>query len=165
MNKVIKNPFERLQKGIVVALCFVLVGFFSSCAEKKENNVNEDCLSVLNIVHDKSSSILGKWKLIKVRVNFASSAQEIKCTDYSQYNIVFEFKSNNVLTISAETEHPEIWTTGEHFYSIVDEEMFGNSTSMLQINTLYECYQINSKELIITGAPVDGPSYYLVKIN
>ena len=39
MNKVIKNPFERMQKGAVVALCVVflaLAGSFASCSKRGE---------------------------------------------------------------------------------------------------------------------------------
>ena len=41
MNKVIKNPFERMQKGAVVALCVVflaLAGSFASCSKKVESS-------------------------------------------------------------------------------------------------------------------------------
>ena len=86
--------------------------------------------------------------------------------DCSRHNIVYEFKTNTVLTVSAETEHYRQWPgTGEHFYSLIEEKRVGVSEFLLQINTLYRWYRINSRELVIDGSPLDGAIYYLIKIQ
>lgn len=175
MNNLIKNPFERKQKGTAsilwifksTAIALLLAGCLSSCTEKK-NDVDNDCLSIFNIIHDKSASILGKWKLIKTRgIVLSSEGYDLKCYDYSRYDIVYEFKTNNVLTISGDLD---IWPKiGEHFYSIVDDEkglgMVGLPYGLKIGDNLTYWYQVTSKELIIDMRPLDGTTYYLVKIK
>ena len=147
----------------ITAVLLMLTGGFSSCTMKEqEQEQNDDCISIFNIVHKESSSILGRWKLVKIRDNFLAP----KCYDYSHANIVYEFKTNNVLTGSAEIEPSELWPRiGTHFYSINEKELFGTSVRMLQIGTVIIWYQINSKELVINGSPLDGPTYYFIKIE
>ena len=49
MNSIIKNPFERKQKGAVVILCvLMLAGSLSSCSNKNENDIDMDKVSVFN---------------------------------------------------------------------------------------------------------------------
>ena len=149
----------------IIAVVLMLAGSFCSCAKKGNNtdDVCEDCLCIFNVVGDKSSSILGKWKLIKGWQPFVSLSD---CYDYSQYNIVFEFKIDNVLMVSAETENPRVYpSTGEHFYSIDEYVYDGTSGFRMKINTLYWAYGNNHKELIISDLPLDGPIYYFVKIE
>jgi len=136
-----------------------LTGYFSSC-EKKENN--EDCLSIFDIVHDESASILGKWKLVKTMHPMSKG-----CLDYSKCNVVFEFRSDSVLTISGETIHIRPYfgfDTDEYefFYSFVEPNQ-QNSFRTLKINTSYFWHRISVNELIIDDSPLDGGIYYLVK--
>ena len=62
MNNVIKNLFERLHKGTVVALCFVLAGISFSCAKNDRldysniENLYEQPLPVIQ------KCVQGKWK-------------------------------------------------------------------------------------------------------
>ena len=41
-----------------------------------------------------------KWQLVKVKDVAQIDAEELLCIDYSQHNIVYEFKTNNILTVS-----------------------------------------------------------------
>jgi len=74
MNKVIKNPFERMQKGAVSILCIVCVLFVWSCQNKSENNQplsDEEISSNLSIDGEIDSEFLiGEWDV----VNFAYTA-------------------------------------------------------------------------------------------
>ena len=88
----------------------VMLLFFAAsfCFCKKKYDVicpppvsDENCAILAVPVHDEKASIVGKWKLMIAKTH---GWQPIKCTDYCQYNIVFEFKSNNVLTVSGDLE-------------------------------------------------------------
>jgi len=63
------------------------------------------CLFLTNCKknNDDTGDIIGKWKLIEVRNTFA----QIKI-DYSQYNIVYEFKTDGILTVSGKTNDIQI---------------------------------------------------------
>ena len=158
----------------ITTILLILSGCFSSCTKKGENaeNANEDCLSIIRfineVIHDESSSILGKWKLeksagIRFAWQYGDPGTPYQCDDYSQSNIVFEFKTDNVLTISAEID---FYLKGEHTYSFVEyNEWYGREIG-LKIGEYTDFgYQNSSKELVLNLMPVDGPAYYLVKID
>ena len=103
-----------------------------------------------------STSIAGKWKLLKELPGMTElPVSEI---DYSQHNIVYEFKANGVLTVSGNT-NVGFPGTGEYAYSI------GNYGE-IHIDAVRFWYRFssNKEELIIDSRPIDGPAYYFVKI-
>jgi len=146
----------------IAAIALMLAGSFSSCT-KKENNVDTQLGDVDTV------SIIGKWKLVKTSYPMSG-----KSSDYSKCNIVFEFKSDHLLTISGEPVHlrPHFSIDPdecEYFYSFVDDE---NGYGMVGLNFGLKIdrynifwYRISSKELEISQAPVDGGIYNLIKIN
>jgi len=161
-----------MQKNIlkITTILLILSGCFLSCTKKVEN-FNEDCSLLIKyineIVHDESSSILGKWKLensvgILMGWHYGDSGTPYLCSDYSQSNIVYEFKTDNVLTISEDTD---LFLKGEHFYSIVEfNEWYGSEFRLKIGEYTYFWYRNSSKELVLDLMPVDGPAYYLVKM-
>ena len=75
----------------ITAVLLFLVGTFS-CSEKSEPDPNVGL----------KKSFIGKWKLEKVF--FASGGDEPATFDYSQNNIIYEFKANNTLIVSGSTD-------------------------------------------------------------
>jgi hypothetical protein len=117
------------------------------------------------------ATIIGRWKLKKVEIPFTG-----EFNDYSQYNIVYEFKTNNVLTITGEVNHIDNYrghSLGEYFYSfIVDDEdelythlgsLTTTNSSIIKIDGWYYFYSIFSKELKLDQSPIDGFIYHLIK--
>jgi len=101
------------------------------------------------------SSVIGKWKLIKEQTSgFGSPSKEI---DYSKHDIVYEFKSNGVLTVSG-NDIVGWLENGNHSYSV------GNYNE-IQIGYSMYWYSISPDELIIDRRPVDGSAFYLAKIE
>jgi predicted nucleotide-binding protein (sugar kinase/HSP70/actin superfamily) len=150
----------------ITAVLLILSGCLSSCRKKGEN-VNEDCLSFIkyinSIVHDESSSILGKWKLEKeIGIRMGNSDTPYLCDDYTQSNIIFEFKANNVLTITADTD---FYLKGEHSHSIIENDEWWGKQLYLKIGHTNWFFGKSSNELVLNLMPLDGPAYYLVKIN
>ena len=99
-----------------------------------------------------ATSIIGKWKLMKRQIVFGEASE----TDYSQSNIIYEFKTNNVVTISGDSN--DIYPAGDYSYLI------GNY-GKLEFNKFNYNYFISSTELTIDGRMLDGPAYYLTKIK
>ena len=101
------------------------------------------------------TSIIGKWKLMKECTSgFGSLSEEI---DYSNLNIVYEFKTNGILTVSG-NGNAGLVGKGNHSYSI------GNY-QVLQIGNSSSWYAVSSNELIIDSRPVDGSAFYFAKIE
>ena len=88
------------------------------------------------------------------------------CLDNCQYNIVFEFKSNNVVTISGDRTELRNFvlypaTQNEFFYSFVESNWWGEWKILLKTESYngipqYWNYSINSKVLCL----YDGGHYY-----
>lgn len=98
-----------------------------------------------------STSIIGKWKLMKEQTSGFGSI------DYSKRNIVYEFKTNGVLTVSGNGNTG--WKEkGRHSYSIDNyrEIQAGYSSSW---------YNVSPGELIIDSRPLDGSAFYFAKIK
>jgi len=135
---------------VKVAMMLFLTGSFSSCSKK---------------VNNESTSIIGEWKLERVEIMFVGESN-----DYSQYNIVYEFNENGILTVSGETDHIELYRgheTGEYPYSIISEveakEKVGIVDYRLKIGTIFSSFNVSSEGLIIDGRALDGATYYLLK--
>ena len=96
---------------ITVVLLF-LAGIFS-CSENSDTE----------IIIEKA--IIGKWKLVKIEVDIdlenGNGIRNPTTFDYSQDNIIYEFKKNNVLTISGSIDKNDyrVHEAGDHFYEMV----------------------------------------------
>ena len=159
-----------------VMLLFLAASF---CFCKKKYDVicpppisDENCAILALPVHDEHASIVGKWKLITRK----SNSRPQMCFDYCPYNIVFEFKSNNVLTVSGDrTQLPSSVgfvlypaTEDEFYYSFVESNGWGEWKILLKIESSniyvhYRNYIINSNELCFYD---NGHYYYyFIKIK
>jgi hypothetical protein len=121
------------------------------------DKLNDDAQVVLRVEELPASitSVIGKWKLMKEQTSgFMSPSKEI---DYSKRNIVYEFKTNGVLTVSGNGNTG--WKgKGEHSYSIGNyKEIRAGYTSSM--------YSVSPSELIIDNRHVDGPAFYFAKIK
>jgi len=125
--------------------------------------LSEEAIVALKVVELPASNtcIIGKWKLVKMEwFNMAPGPnQGLQRNDFSRHNIVYDFKSNNVLTVSGQLEN-RIPVNGDHLYSI------GNY-QQIYIGHNRTSYAISSdkKELVFISTPHDGVDYYFVKIN
>ena len=124
--------------------------------------------------NDEYLCFIGKWKLEKITIPFYFNSTY----DYSQYNIVYDFKPKNVLTISGETDTMVYrgHRLGNSFYKIYgvndkikDKDFYHshyyNHRPILKINNMYQTYRISDTNLEIDDSWADGSIYYLVKIN
>jgi hypothetical protein len=126
----------------------------------------EDCSSFLeNLIHDESASIIGKWKLER-RLPGRGGV----CKDYSQCNVVYEFKSNGVLTISGQSaELVSPGRIGNHCYSIIDiiwpsglPDVWITYPGIKMGDQRYQLILCSNK-LVMSQAPHDGPTYYFIR--
>ena len=100
------------------------------------------------------TSIIGKWKLMKAQTSgFGSPSKEI---DYSKQSIMYEFKTNGILTVSG-NDSAGWMEKGNHSYSI-------DNYKKIQVGYSSSWYSVSPNELIIDSRPVDGSAFYFAKI-
>jgi len=137
-----------MKKILILAILFSLAGSFSSCKEKETDitKVNE---------------ITGKWELLKITISFTPEGAISR--DYSQNNIVYEFKADGILTVSRDINHSDTYVheQGDHFYSIIDDK----EEYTLKIDNNLYWYSVSNNDLIIDQSPLDGFTYYFVKLK
>ena len=155
-KKIINSSFASLLKSAVIILSVVFL-IVSGCGRQNEDN---------------DSNIHGKWKLIEIFVPFSIEWYY----DYSQDDLVYDFNTNGILTISGETDPIERFRgfeSGEYSYSIVDEreaeEKGGIDGGRLKIVSKYGShyfpYNVNFEEFIFGSSMLDGPFYKLFKVK
>ena len=168
----IENLYLSAQKVSFLALCFCMIFFMATGCEEKPKKI-EDCYG----------DITGRWKLVSVELSFTPPNTQ-RFFDYSKYNIVYEFNTDSVLTVSGQTEHIDLYRghgTGEYCFSFVDEDMWGHLRedkdrvywrTMRISSMINDCYgglnyscSFTSDELKIDRSPVDGSIYKFVKLN
>ena len=98
---------------ITVVLLF-LVGTFS-CSEKSEPDSD--------FVASVKKNLIGKWKLEKVEIAISFGNDEesdLTTFDYSQNNIIYEFKANNTLIVSGSSDKIDYrgHKIGSHVYKV-----------------------------------------------
>jgi hypothetical protein len=111
------------------------------------------------------ATIVGQWKLVKVI--FPDTSDGRVSYDYSQYAIMYEFKTDGVLTVSGEVGSIDSYyghNIGEHDYLIVDDDKETGSYR-LSIGKMTYWYTISANKLEISLAPLDGPIFYLEKVG
>ena len=108
------------------------------------------CISCQSKINDddaanKDSTIIGKWKLDKI-VPFTN----LESYDYSQYNIVFEFKTNGTLTVSGTNElaNASIFPEGDYLYLLKNDFIRIKSDLFLQGKSDF-WYNFSSNEGIL----------------
>jgi len=124
------------------------------------NKLNDDSTVELNVTiqveedewwfpHENSSSIIGKWKLIKEKTdNFCIPGLII---DYSQCNIVYEFKSNGIFTVTSDNDYYGMSRVGDHFYSSIEpeDELYRGPYCINISDHFCFKYNISSEQMII----------------
>ena len=107
VNFITKNLFVDVQKDTVAILCIVFVfsSLFSGCEKKSDLKIENEIL-------------YGKWQL-KTISPLNAEGVDYMLVDYTPMNIIYEFKANNVLTVSGNVDNNygglEV---GKHFYEV-----------------------------------------------
>ena len=152
-----------IKRFVFLLICTGCVFALQQCSKSEFSNEDcEECLCVFDFAHDKTASIIGKWKLEKIRV---SSRLGISCMDCSSYNVLYEFKQNGTLTVSGNTKNLGCHESGEYSF-IKDEWSMGRDDYPWGLKINYgstNWYMLSSKKLIIDYSPGDGATYYFVK--
>jgi len=158
--------------ALSVVLLILAIGFVS-CDEQNECNpipLNiEDCWAIFGtFAHDSSASIVGKWTLKKAFSGWKGQS----CWDYSQCNIIYEFRPDGSLIISGRPAGLPVYHRGNrHSYSIIDLIWPSGTPGVtitypgIRIGNWEYQLTLSSNEMIISQAAHDGSTFYFVRIT
>jgi hypothetical protein len=94
------------------------------------------------------TAIVGKYKLVK-----AVPITRPESYECSQYNIMFEFKTNGTLTVSGKTDQANIYVIpeGDYLYLLKNSKLRIKSDMLFQ-GKLDFWYNLSSKEITLSPA-------------
>ena len=137
-------------------ICFTILLSFALCGCLKEGKFQEDFHNT-SCSENPKKDILGKWQLVSMASVWVSSP-----IDYSQNNIIYEFKNNNTVVISYDSKEVEYWPLpGKYSYNFEIPE-YGYGIVVAGRN-FYD-YCISKKVMVISSVAVDGPGLYFKKL-
>ena len=124
-------------------LLLLTIGLFSNCSNDDDNQTN--------------SEIVGEWKLTKA-IFISQTVEEI---DYTDQNIVYNFHSNGVLSVSggANAGYP----IGEYEYIFGEDYLTGSPNPgepmivLVKIGNAKWTYDFTNGQMKIGQSYVDGP--------
>ena len=98
---------------IPALICWVV---FISCSSDKAQ-----------VTEDESKILHGKWQLISIST-FNEEGLEFVLIDYAPDKIIYEFRANNVLTVSGNVDNNYYGghEMGEHYYDVILTEIIPN---------------------------------------
>lgn len=143
------------EKFTHIAILLIALGSIASCSD------NDGA----------AGAIIGTWKLEKIESSGMNPSGP-QTWDYSGYNIVYQFKTGGILTVSVDSnsipDYYGSYTVGNHTYAIVDDKEGYGTAGLpygLKIGNSTFWYKLSSKELVIDSRPLDGGAYYLTKLD
>lgn len=154
MNKLFKNSFAGTQKVAVGMLCVMIlaIGVAGCTLSGEVDSKDEETTGI---------SIIGKWKLVQIEDLFVTNPPP-RFFDYSQYNIVYEFKTNNILTVFGKIDNVDYrgLEIGNYFYQMnynndYSDPLYLPYPYMLMIDTISYTYHLASEKLEIIRNPYD----------
>jgi len=157
---IVNVKLNTMKKTLLFLTTILVTLSFTACSTSDDIDETPEVKSTNTIM------LVGKWQLTKVETSFLTP----KLYDYSQCNIIYEFKSDNVLTISGEIDNVTYLghDIGDHVYSIIDDDGGYGIIGLpygLKIDYRTSWYILTSKELKIDDRPLDGLVYTLIKTN
>lgn len=107
-----------------------------------------------------SEEIAGEWKLIRVEIN---GFQGHSATDYTNQNVIYNFKRNGKLVVNAENLG---YPAGEYSYFFGEDHLGANTdpkTLLVKINDSKFTYYFKDGEMKLGLSYVDGPDLIFVR--
>jgi len=154
-----------------ILIFFFWVGSVVGCSKRDAKEpVEEPFLeesSTEKVYLKDSLMLIGKWHLVKVTTSgFSPDGKGPVSYDYSQNDIVYEFKTNGVLTISSETDNIGNYC-GDRLrdYQFLFSHDNLRNCYIIEISHFPHWYLISAEELVLDTRPLDGDMYKLEKIE
>ena len=151
----------------VIFCMFFLVCF--SCQNKMDESEDEDEYEDCQSDPDDNVNIIGKWMVV-ITKDYPADFFKKSCK-YSKTDVVYEFKTNGIMTVSRESDYESVpygREKGDYEFSITEEENVYSETGFsmaLKFGYLYYGYGISCNKLEINSLPLDGDVTYLIRID
>lgn len=130
------------EKNIILILS---IGIFTSCSNDNDSTtINE---------------IKGEWKLVEARIIGFSTNDTI---DYSNENIIYNFQTNQILTVTGGDNVG--YPNGDYEYFFGKDYLGGSSSPgeemilLVKINSSKWTYSMTNGQMILGSSYIDGPN-------
>ncbi|WOD43465.1 hypothetical protein [Hwangdonia lutea] len=147
-----------------ILLAFLLIIFFVSCNKNDENDSTHsqeqhhtDCIKGDLDIVSSSNQILGEWKLLRSRIIWP----EYKNWDFSDKNIIYNFKPNGILVVS-ESGGIGGFDKGEYNYVFEEDYLSGSPSPnesmiwLVKIMNSKWTYKSQGNLMVVGKSYVDG---------
>lgn len=118
------------------------------------------CSSCNNNDDEVSNQIIGNWKLIEAKLpglKGGDSAERL--IDYTNENIIYNFKPNGVLIVSGESNIEYGYNNGKYEYFFGEDHLGGNNTPkvlLVKINNSKWTYNLTNGKMTLGQSYFDG---------
>ena len=126
----------NLRKVVAIAICLVSIAMFLGC-DKGNNPKNENDI------------LYGKWQLKTISPLNVPQGLDLMLVDFSPMNIIYEFKTNNVLTVSGNVKDIDgVFEKGKHFYEVTLTDISNGllitdlAQHIVEIKTISYCFSV-----------------------
>ena len=150
-----KNKLS-LRSVVAIAICLAVTIMFSSCEKKSDLNGENEI-------------IYGKWQLKTISPLNVPPGLDLMLVDFSPMNIIYEFKKNNVLTVSGRASDIDgVFEDGKHFYDVTHSKISNGlfvtnlPQHIVKINTISYCFCIGdmSDDITLSLAHDESNSHF-----
>ena len=156
----------------LTAISLFLLGIMVSCSKNGgKDNIKEEYHIEKEYLQD-SLMMIGKWQLVNLTVEqclpLPSDSIVMRTIDYSSYNIVYEFKTNGIMTATNEIDGNTLPRKGIHTYFFKQDDRmkpFIFADYMLIISDRKFWYSISSEVLMVDLMMSAKTTYKFVKIE
>ncbi len=112
------------------------------------------------------NQIIGEWKLIEAKIPKAAGVNSSTGSiDYSNNDIIYNFKSNNILTVSGGTNVGYPNGNYDYFWG---EDYLSTTTDpkilLVKINESKWIYNLINEKMILEKSYIDGPDLVFERI-
>ena len=150
-----KNKLN-LRNVVTIAICLAVTIMFSSCEKKSDLNGENEI-------------IYGKWQLKTISPLNIPPGVDLMLVDFSPMNIIYEFKKNNVLTVSGRVSDIDgVFEDGKHYYDVTHSNISNGlfvtnlPQHIVNINTISYCFCIGymSDDITLSLAHDESNSHF-----
>jgi len=145
-----------MKKLLAISILILLI----SC---KENTTHIDMdLKCPTVAREGSNTqLVGKWKLVQGKTVFNFP----RTFDYSCNEVIYDFRLNGILIVSADIKESIGASPGEHTYEFIRKPVFeGGKDFTLKINDGTSSCKISNGLMTLDDSPLDGPILYFARM-
>jgi hypothetical protein len=143
-------------RSVAMIACLAVTIMFSGCEKKSD-------------LKGENEIIYGKWQLKTISPLNVPPGVDLMLVDFSPMNIIYEFKTNNVVRVSGRVNDIDgVFEKGKHFYNVTNSNISNGlfvtnlPQHIVKINTISYCFCIGymSDDITLSLAHDESNSHF-----